>query len=111
MNYRENQMKIRNRQKLALASFNPLNLRQKLTLRAMAIVTRVIRVLPMLTAVALQFVAAKDRSPAVNYIRDDFGLGFGKHFKPRLELPKNIGDLESWLGSQSRLRVSFVHWL
>lgn len=111
MNYREDQMKIRNRQQLALAGLNPFDLRQKLTLRAMSIIARVIRVLPMLTGVTFQFMAAKDRGPAIYNIGDDFGLAFRKRFKPRTKLPKNIGDLEPWSGNQSRLRFSFVHWL
>ncbi len=104
-------MKIRNGQKLALAGLYPFDLSQKLTLRAMSIIARVVRVLPILTGVAFQFMAAKDRGPAIYNIGNDFGLAFGKLFKPRLKLPKNIGDLEPWSGNQSRLRVSFVHWL
>ena len=77
----------------------------------MTIVARVVRVLHVLTRVASQFVAAKDRSPAIDYVRNDFGLAIGKSFKPRLKLPKYIGDFKPWLGSQSRLRVSSVHWV
>lgn len=78
MGHREDQMKIRHRQQLTLTRFNPFYLRQELTFRAMAIVARVIRVLPMLTAIAFKPMTAKDRSPTIGHVRNDFGRSFGK---------------------------------
>ena len=77
----------------------------------MPIVARVVRVLLMPTGIALQLVPAKDRSPAINNVGNDFGPDFRNYFKPWLELPKYIGDLKSWSQSQSHLWVSFVHWV